>query len=811
MKNILYIFLILFQFIFSFDINNAEQSDWDKLKGSLSDIQISQIYNYIQINGEIDNIYELQNIDGINITDVQNIRALVSIQSSNNESILSKRSLYKLEWWLADSDNQGGISENSIIQYFNPMNVNDMNYDDLNALPNLTPIDVKAVLLQKKRGYINGTFELKNSPGISYYGYKNLRDFVGFGNEDSEKVFYKDNFIRFTTLIRNAPLTSTPDDDAALVEFYNPTSPQILSKYLISNKYFSTGYIFNKNIGELSSLANSKFYFSLDNIKFGNLKLDHLVLGNFTASFGQGIVFESSDFFSPRRTGFGFSKRLDGINPDQTNNAQYTLKGIGVQLSTDFLRLSTFLSKDKRDAIINEDGSFSSLIVMQPRMPWGLNNDTTKVFSELTDAVDELTWGANIRLSPIIGTNIGLTVYESLYNRVLDPQIRETILGGEDDDYSGDTYYLTYLTNSADPEIEAMYSSSGSSSLWGEAQSFRRAIGVDFSSVIKNISLQGEYGALIKYWKMDSLKTAPKAAVFSSYLQFDNFNLLALYRNYDLEFDNSYQRSFSNYQRYKTTIFEDSYWLEDPVYAFLYTANPQPQAEEGIYITSRYQFHRNITGTLASDHWTRKADEAKYYRTVAQIQWRPVFKYRVYIRQKWQARGAYDIFHPSPYYSRETRIRVKMMLSNYNELEFLYALGYTTFSPRPRLTDGPSGEDMVIGDIGSPDKTIGLSLKYNLNERFKIRTGSLYIKGFTWYFADNDFRIFDSDFGAFHHWVSIYGLINNAMSFNFKVSFTSDHPTTNITEAQTESGNWIANPWVSNKQFDYKIQVDYAF
>jgi len=34
---------------------------------------------------------------------------------------------------------------------------------------------------------------------------------------------------------------------------------------------------------------------------------------------------------------------------------------------------------------------------------------------------------------------------------------------------------------------------------------------------------------------------------------------------------------------------------------------------------------------------------------------------------------------------------------------------------------------------------------------------------------------------------------------------------TNITEAQTEEGNWINNPWVSNKQFDYKIQVDYAF
>ena len=34
---------------------------------------------------------------------------------------------------------------------------------------------------------------------------------------------------------------------------------------------------------------------------------------------------------------------------------------------------------------------------------------------------------------------------------------------------------------------------------------------------------------------------------------------------------------------------------------------------------------------------------------------------------------------------------------------------------------------------------------------------------------------------------------------------------TNITEAQTESGNWINNPWTSNNQIDYRIQVDYAF
>ena len=52
--------------------------------------------------------------------------------------------------------------------------------------------------------------------------------------------------------------------------------------------------------------------------------------------------------------------------------------------------------------------------------------------------------------------------------------------GGNDvsdfDDYSGDAFYLQYITNSADPEIEAMYSNSGSNikSYWDAAKSFRK-------------------------------------------------------------------------------------------------------------------------------------------------------------------------------------------------------------------------------------------------------------------------------------------------------------------------------------------------
>ena len=53
-----------------------------------------------------------------------------------------------------------------------------MNYDDLMALPNLSPQDANAVIKQKERGKIDEDFQLKNSPGISHYGYKSLIDFV---------------------------------------------------------------------------------------------------------------------------------------------------------------------------------------------------------------------------------------------------------------------------------------------------------------------------------------------------------------------------------------------------------------------------------------------------------------------------------------------------------------------------------------------------------------------------------------------------------------------------------------------------------
>ena len=74
---------------------------------------------------------------------------------------------------------------------------------------------------------------------------------------------------------------------------------------------------------------------------------------------------------------------------------------------------------------------------MHPRLPLGANEDTLKIVSPLTSSVNEITWGGNLKIMPLPGAHFGVTFYESLYDRVLDPQVIETITGGDGDNEPG--------------------------------------------------------------------------------------------------------------------------------------------------------------------------------------------------------------------------------------------------------------------------------------------------------------------------------------------------------------------------------------
>jgi len=822
--------LILFYIILpssKIDINNIDLNKLSEIP--LSDKKINDLKDYLMEYGKIETIYELTNIPSITSEDLIILKKFIFINDiQSNKSSLRSNLSYKIDWWLSSEGNSEGVAELWLDRYYSQQNVNRMNYDDLSFLPNVSPIDVLAVMKQQKRGLIKGTFQLKNSPGISYYGYKNLLDFVAFEDNTDKKLD-----VRYNVMFRNIPSYAGLNEEDIPIDFIDNVRPESLTKLLIShNDKVKIGLLKHNNIGDPTHINNNKGFIAFEKIRLSDsnpwLRIDNIIVGNFNARFGQGVIFESGDSFQPRRTGHGFSKRETGITYDLTRSSQFVLSGYAAQFSSRKFRLSMFYSNgflngnNKRDAIINADGSFSALINMTPRLGYGYSqNENNKFYENMINSVEERTLGGNLRYFIDDSFNLGFTLYESTYDRVLDPQILETIIGGsaEDDEsgfdpsddwdqYSGDgVFEIGYMSNSADPEIRAMYSNSGVSSYWSDAKSYRRVYGFEFSKVIGNICLQGEYGSIDLEDKKD-----PSAFVINAYMQFDNLNLLVLYRDYDLEYDNPYQRSFAEYRRYKSTIFEDSYWLEDPIFYNLYSSNPQPQAEKGYYVESRYQFHEDLIAGIQWDSWVRKADQAQYFRIVNKLEWRPLFNYRVYFRYKIQSRGSLNISHPSPYFTKEARLRFKIRLSNYDNIEFLYSWNYTTFSPRPRLTgaSNPFSGEMTEGDIGKPDAAIGFSLEHNFSQYLKMRAGVVYADGFLWYIEDNDFRLFDTDQGIAHSWISFNLKPTNMLSVKFKLSHSSDFPSTTIISGETDSGFSINNPYVFNNNVNYKIQIDYA-
>ena len=308
MKRQITIILIILTLVFSqkINLNSATLEELQILE--LTDDQIESILDYRSRSGYIHNIYDLLNLTNITINDIHVIRNAVTVdipQASTFEMDMARAS-YKMGRWISNEGSTEGLSEVWLDRFIEPQNINNMNYDDLMALPNLSPVDVTAVLKQKDRGYIKGTWELKNSPGISYWGYKNLVDFIRFTDKPVDETGFH---IRFNSLIRTVPITSNPDDEGNITAFEDTSMPEQFHKISITSELnLKAGLSYHRYMGQPDSIYTLKGFVQAEKYTlFNTIKLERIVLGNFTASFGQGVIFETNDNFSPRRTGFGFS------------------------------------------------------------------------------------------------------------------------------------------------------------------------------------------------------------------------------------------------------------------------------------------------------------------------------------------------------------------------------------------------------------------------------------------------------------------------------------------------------------------------
>ena len=799
------------------DINNAALEDIQQLP--ISSDQAQALYDRIYYQGPFQSIYEIGLIPGIDDQTLEHLKSLVVVHPLTVQSDESRlQDTYrKVEQWSSLEGANEGLIEVWLDRLAEPINVNTATYDDLTAFQNVSPIDAVAVLKLQDEIHIGSPRALRSAIGLSYYGYRNLSDFIRYyDNKDAGKIHYWYNMT-----LNTAPPAGGSAEEGNVSVFLSNYPPAIRHKFLMTyGQHVNLGFAYHRQLAEQTQYVNDgslkipdgKWSLTLKDYHWGPVSLERLVAGNFSATFGQGVVMETTDYFSPRRDGYGWSKRVPGIFADLSGTRTYGLRGLGVQTRIfDKLRLSGFVSKAPRDAVLNLSGEdFTTLINMDSRQEFGWG-DT--LLQPLMNTVNEVTYGGNVQLTFWPGTFMGFTSYESLYDKELRPDPQGAFINE-----SGDSKYLTSVGNTADTEIEAMYASSATSSLWEAAKANRRVQGIEFSSVIRNIALQAEWGILDADYDMFSVKNDPQALIVNAFLQFDNFNFLVLYRDYDLEYDNPYQRSFSNYQRYKGSILEDLFYLQDPILGTLFSNAAQPQAEKGWFFSSRYQIHRDVVANLDFDTWTRVADGAHYFRTVGRIEYRPAFNYRFRIRQKWQQRGDFNELSASPFDSRETRIEALFRLSDFDNLTLLYANSLTQFSQRRRLSIDPvSGTNItsMVGNAGSPSEALGFTAVHNVTDRFKLLGSVLVYKGFFWNFEDTDFRVFDSPVHSMHWWVTAFSRIGDNWALRLKVSHDAAAPITNYAYPPEGTTGNVRVKWetiTSQASANYvRLQVDYAF
>lgn len=829
------------------DLNSATRAEVDALP--ISPEQADAIWERLVYEGPFKHVYELDELPEIDAETLRSLRTLVRVNPPRpGDDRLDKieDAYYRIENLGTEEGTNVGLVDEWIDRMLEPMDVNKATLDELMDLQNVSPADAVAIYNQVKlQGGIRGTRDLRAVPGLSSWGYRNARNYLSYDPRITRNEFHG----AYTFRAYDTPFFADEElaiDPTLLVD---PT-PDVSHKLRVNySQDYKAGLLWHRSLGEQThywdfagaNLPQFKWFAGLEKRNTGPVRFDRIYLGNYQVSLGQGVAMESGDYFNPRYSGFGFDKRLTGIAPDLSRSREFTLKGFAVEASWGKWKTIAFGSSQKKDAIVNPDGSMNRLITLVPRddrdiypsMQKLANGDSVYVPAfdgkqSMLDAVREVAFGGEVAYRPFVGSSLGIIATEFAYDRPIHPYIGKAYQFDAVTRAGTDTVVNVYSVidpqerdeiadNVMNAEIRNGYHSDVNGGLWSQARGIRRTFGIDLMQVVNNYTFQIEYAELETSGGVLKLGDDPHGLVASAHAQWNSLTLLGVYRDYSIRYDNPYARGFANYARYNGTTYEDEFYLATETFAQLERNSAAPQAEQGVYFEGRYQVSRPLLFVGEIDNWTRVADQADYYRWVGKFTYRPVWPIQLRIRQKLQGRWNSNPTQPAGFQTYENRIHLEYRLSRFDELEVMYSSGYTKFTPRPRLVGepDPTGESPLDAQGASPQEAVGVELTHNFSPSLKFKTAWLMYDGFLWNFEDTEFVVVDGK--STRWWVSLTNRFSNALTA--RVKFTGDSPVTR-TFVQARDGNSYPDPVegrtfagdnVVRRSWSFRVQLDYLF
>jgi DNA uptake protein ComE-like DNA-binding protein len=792
---------------FPIDLNTASLKEIKQLP--IPEKDAVAIYEYREYRSYFKSVYDLMKVPGIDAAELEVLKPLVEITPVEPDELAERMEVAQrmVRSWGSSEGTNEGLIDLWIDIAKDPPNINTADVYQLMNMQNVSPVDAVAVVNHRKAiGSYRGRTDLRYTPGLSGWGYYNLRSLVryeskaragdlhgtyqfrvkSFGfNQDTEELLKAD-------LLYSQNVYDSWWDRLRLDESRPEAGHKLYLKYWLNERTAArTGFHVWRGTGETRYDNRLKGFLSFEDFSIGDFKVDKLVFGTFLASFGQGLVMENTDYFKARKSGYSWDKRYYGVLGDVSLTDAYKLKGVGLQFTWNRLKGVGFYSNDWKDAVLNADGSVAAQIILTPE----IRNDILEEYALLPmrDVLHEQTYGGNLRFVYAPGSHLGLSGYESRYNRRFDPLNGEAFIDRYD------------KVTAVDNEIFAGYKSPGK---------FRRVHGIEWQHVYRNFCAQLEYAEMQIDGNILKIGDDPGALVASLWSQYNNLTLLALYREYALGFDNPYARSYSNYQRYRGTILEDEWYLKDPLYGLLADNAVAPQAERGFYFNSRYRLTTNIIPSFEYDRWTRVADGASYSRFVGKLEWRLLHPLRLRIRQQWQGRLRDNQLTPMSYNLNETRIEMEMRLSNYDLVEFTFIRGGTEWPPRPRLVGNveADGDHPVSGQAFLPNRAVLLRAVHYFNEMFSMSIGAVSYNGFIWYFEESDFMPIEAR-NSMKFWIGLQDRLSERLWLEVKAAWDRGEPITNVDvrEYNLPYGETIDYDYLSEGHRYFRIQIDYIW
>jgi DNA uptake protein ComE-like DNA-binding protein len=625
-----------------------------------------EMFRYVATCGALKSIYELRRIPALTPGDFERIKLLIRIQLPEFRRE-GARYVHSVQRELAaeESPSEAAIEEWQEL-VLSPMNINKASVDDLLLLPNVTLLDAASVARHLRiRPEIKDARELRGSvEGLTDYGYRNMRNYVMFKEPAPVKFDgnYRFNYEYDEDLATQDKLATLDQNIATLGERatfrragFSDEQIDYFERRLTTERDYLSGLqsrnaLRNRLRARLGSNLRFGFWADKDFNRHGSVSdfkgfaglydfsiFKKVLVGDFRATVGQGLMIDNSNELSSR-----FYDRTQGIFNDLTSQDLFAFRGAAADMVVPWLRATAFYSRSARNGILNPDGTVNYYAYTDPVLPANQRN-----FNELNaGGTARLDLGRSNWFSP--GTYVALNGLHCGYDRDFAPDARWLDLPGDG-----------VLLNDANYTQLARGNT-------------RRFWGADFRTSVSNLSLEGEYARQVN---------AGSACLFSARAQYNYLYLVGLFRHYDVNYDNPYNRGFTEMKRFEDTPIEKSYRIIDPTLVDMMYF-PMPKAEEGIYLETRYQVSRQITFTRAYvDVWRNLATGLMNYRFQGEVEYRPVFPLRLRLKEKIQKKQLAKDVSPTTSLTYETSLRALASLPGWDFLTAELRAGRVELTP----------------------------------------------------------------------------------------------------------------------------------